>query len=141
MTKEELQALRETVESLPEMEWRGCRDDPCWGEKLALVEERLVALREAISKLLTALEAERLWHPLWDDDGFILCEEAGRYLFAIDVCTNGDGCHWEYFSDSVIWDSEMPPQWYDGAHGWELSDVHWYATIDPPYHSNTKQVK
>lgn len=54
------------------------------------------------------------WRKLVEDDGTFAVEEGETYLFAIK--TNQG---WDYFVDSLVWDSETPPAWHDAQHGWD----------------------
>lgn len=66
------------------------------------------------------------WTKLHNEEGIVVCDEAQVYLFCIELA----GGTWEFFTDCIVWDAETPPAWGEGYHGWELSDVHWYAELD-----------
>lgn len=72
------------------------------------------------------------WVALLDSDNLLTVNEGESYWFAVQVSTNGNPPHWEYFSDAIVWDSETEADWSDGAHGWGIDDVHWYRPLPPP---------
>lgn len=68
------------------------------------------------------------WRKLVEDDGTLAVEEGETYLFAIK--TNQG---WDYFVDSLVWDSETPPEWHDAQHGWDgRESVMWFTPIECP---------
>ena len=96
-----------------------------WRGEASLPVDILVSL----SGELRARRAEEEWKPLFDDEGLVLCDEGNEYLFAHGYTVATDPTKhvtWFYFSDSIIWDSETDPQWIDGGHGIELSEVAYY---------------
>jgi hypothetical protein len=72
------------------------------------------------------------WRKLVAEPGGVIeCDEGQEYLFAVYVDTFAwEG--WMYFSDAINWDSETPPEWRDGGHGWELEDALWFTELPQP---------
>jgi hypothetical protein len=81
------------------------------------------AMREIIGKLVVSE-----WRRVVREDGYVTVKEGEAYMFAIET---GDG--WEYFSDSITWDSETLPEWVDGCHGWSLTEGElWFTDLPSP---------
>ena len=99
------------------------------------VYETLHAL-ERLAQLVADAEGAP-WRKLHKDSGFLAVTEGEHYWFAIQVRINGENPEWEYFADSVIWDSETEPQWGDGDHGWGLDDGEiWFRPLPKPPESH-----
>lgn len=69
------------------------------------------------------------WKKLLEPDGTYAVDESERYLFAIEL-SNGS---WFYFVDSLVWDSETPPQWSTDEHGYSGCESEmWFMPLPAP---------
>ena len=67
------------------------------------------------------------WKRMCHENGLVAVNEGEDYLFAVRSAVG-----WCYFSDSVTWDSETPPYWNDGGHGWPIDDDLWFTDMPMP---------
>lgn len=84
-------------------------------------------LRDLITRFKSHAELDDDgWRLLFSADNVIMCDEGNEYLFAVNHVLVNDPekrVYWEYFTDSLVWDSETEPTWGDGGHGFDIDDV------------------